>query len=469
VIQVDGKPLRERRDRITAPFAEAADDETALALARNVAADSARYELRDAGTANHPLLVFGFLHRSAQPQFEFTLDRVDRSVAADAWIVRYRETARPTILRGPNNTDVPATGRVWIQAGSGRVLRTELEVTVLGGVSRVVTNFAGDDRLRAHLPAEMRHTFGDTAVPNRVAGTARYRGVRRVETREDLEAARARAAAAAPADSSATALVARAGAYVENFVQKFSRVVAEERYTQEYYELRMEGSRGTFLGTPQLRERRRLQSDLLLVQTQGAAQWFVLRDVFTADDTPVRDRDERLMKLFLESPDDATALERARAISLESARHSLRYTGTIDHPLFAIGFLQRNYRDRFRFTGGEPDRSAGPNVRVVEFRETVRPTIVKAVDGSDIVSLGKLWIDAGTGRVVRTELDASSTRVQSRVITQFADDKALGIHVPTEMQYRFRTGTLGSEVRGMATYGRFRQFSVRTEEKVERR
>jgi hypothetical protein len=97
-----------------------------------------------------------------------------------------------------------------------------------------------------------------------------------------------------------------------------------------------------------------------------------------------------------------------------------------------------------------------------------RPTIIRGDDGAEFVAIGKVWIHAATGRVVRTEMDASNVNIQARVTTVFAADDGLGIHVPVEMQYRFRRGTLGSELRGTATYGRFRQFEVRTEEKVER-
>jgi hypothetical protein len=273
--------------------------------------------------------------------------------------------------------------------------------------------------------------------------------------------------AASTQDPGLDELLARATAYVEEFVGKFSRVVAEERYLQEVYEVRMEGSRGTFLGVPQLIERRRLQSDLLLVQTPGAARWLVLRDVFMVDDRPVRDRAERLTRLFLDAPDSATALDRAGVIAREGTRHALRNTGTIDHPLFAIGFLQRLYRERFRFSGGGADPTAS-TFRIVEFREMARPTIIRGDDGAEFVAIGKVWIHAATGRVVRTEMDASNVNIQARVTTVFAADDGLGIHVPVEMQYRFRRGTLGSELRGTATYGRFRQFEVRTEEKVER-
>ena len=98
-------------------------------------------------------------------------------------------------------------------------------------------------------------------------------------------------------------LLDRATSYVEDLVAKLSRVVAEEQYVQEYLLSGVEGSRGSFLGSPKVVERRTLKSDLLLVKPAGLDQWLVFRDVFEVDARPVRDRENRLAKLFLDSRD----------------------------------------------------------------------------------------------------------------------------------------------------------------------
>src|SRR5262245_20886922 len=109
-------------------------------------------------------------------------------------------------------------------------------------------------------------------------------------------------------------LLDRASVYVEDLVAKFSRVVAEEQYSQVYLLASVEGSRGTFLGSPKVAERRVLKSDLLLVRPAGIDQLFLFRDVFEVDARPVRDRENRLAKLFLQSRDTVTAIERAHEI-----------------------------------------------------------------------------------------------------------------------------------------------------------
>ena len=84
-------------------------------------------------------------------------------------------------------------------------------------------------------------------------------------------------------------VVARAGEYVAKFVDAFSNVVAEERYTQDVS--------GTASGTARAGHRE-LRSDVLLLKVGGPLEWRPYRDVFEVDGKPVHNRDDRLMTLF---------------------------------------------------------------------------------------------------------------------------------------------------------------------------
>src|SRR5947208_1164860 len=98
------------------------------------------------------------------------------------------------------------------------------------------------------------------------------------------------AASAAPPgqEPAVEAVLRRAGAYVTEFQRQLSGVVAEESYVQDVRDSRTAAGH------------RVLKSDLLLVKPQGADRWIQFRDVFDVDGKPVRDRDERLVKLFLD-------------------------------------------------------------------------------------------------------------------------------------------------------------------------
>ncbi len=261
---------------------------------------------------------------------------------------------------------------------------------------------------------------------------------------------------ACPASQSAKPdVVTRAIQYVGDFIGRFSSVVAEEHYVQQ---------------TKNPRRRRELRSDFLLAMPPGSQDWFQFRDAFEIDGQPVRDRDERLSKLFLEAP--ARALERAAQVNSESSRHNLADVGTLNKPLIAISFLQPRYADRLRFTVGRIDKDVGPGVRLVLYQEWVMPTILRSGRANgNFPAHGRFWIDEATGRVLKTELllggSANSTLPSAaaiEVVTVFRFDVDLGVIVPIEMRERhtFRD----DEMTGIATYGRFRRFGVQTDEKI---
>jgi hypothetical protein len=241
-------------------------------------------------------------------------------------------------------------------------------------------------------------------------------------------------------------LIPKATAYAHEFVDRFTNVVAEERYEQE-------------ITSP--KRTRVLVSDFLLVKPPGDELWNTFRDVAEVDGKPVRDREDRLMRLFLEP--SSNALRRAAEIRESSARYNLVDIGTLNNPLLVIAFLQRQYVDRFRFNGAGLDKKLGPDVRTVRFVEFRRPTVLKANANNDLFSSGLIWIAEGTGRVVKTELQFG---LSIRISTLFKYDEELGIDVPSVMEDRYpdRTG----EFRGKATYGKFRRFEVKTEETIEK-
>ena len=238
-------------------------------------------------------------------------------------------------------------------------------------------------------------------------------------------------------------IVVRASRYVDDFVREFSNVVAEERYVQE---------------SSYPHRRRELRSDFLLVSPPGAVDRYQFRDVLEVDGVAVRDRRDRLVRLFLDAPADA--LQRARDVTREGDRYNLGSIGTLDQPLLAVGFLQSRYVDRFRYVVGTLERRDGVDVRYVGFEETARPTIIRSnVARGDFPSHGYFLIDDATGRVVRSELDLGRGTPPPSIVTSFRFDDDLQLNVPVEMH----------DPLGVATYGQFRKFSVQTQERTRLR
>jgi len=262
-------------------------------------------------------------------------------------------------------------------------------------------------------------------------------------------------------------LLDRGQAHVAALVTRLTRVVAEEQYVQEYLVAGIEGSRGNFKGAPRVVERRTLTSDVLLVKLADLEQWLVFRDVFDVDGKPVRDGQDRLMKLFVESRDTVAAVEQALQIGAESARFNIKQIGTVDNPLLALGFLQSAYRSRFRFTMRGRDGSAGADAWIVEFQETQRPSIIRTGGDRDIFARGRYWIGDSEGRIIRTEVSFNALGTTSNITTSYGTDAQLNASVPTEMRFT-RINNSNEQVRGIATYGRFRQFQVGTNEAVKK-
>jgi len=255
---------------------------------------------------------------------------------------------------------------------------------------------------------------------------------------------------AAPQANKTEELMAKTAAYVARFVDQFSNVVAEEKLAQE---------------TTIPRRKRMIRSDFLLVRFPGDTEWLSFRDVAEVDGKPVRDQQERLTKLFLEPSNDT--LRRASDINRAGARYNMLDIGSLNNPLLAMAMLQDFYQPRFRFNLAGIAKSLGPNVRTVQFQEFKVPSILKGNGNADIMSRGLAWIEEDTGRVVKTELRLGGRSSPISIMTLYKFDEELGINVPVEMRDWYPDGV--GEIRGVATYGRFRRFQVKTEETVNQK
>ena len=260
------------------------------------------------------------------------------------------------------------------------------------------------------------------------------------------------------ADAPLDVVLARAREYVEKYQRDLAMVVSEERYEQE---VRFPGP-PLQRGGRDLTQKTVLKSDFLLVR-DAAGGWVPFRDVFERDGAMVRDRDERLSKLFLASP--GTAIEQARRIADESARYNVgNINRNINLPTLALLFLTAAHVDRFEFA----DRGRDGQARVVQFKETGHPTYVATTGGRDLPVSGRYWIDEATGRVERTELTASDSGLDARINVSYRADAAAGLWVPERMEEFYLQKGDRSEIRGNAMYSRFRRFQVNTTEDLAR-
>ena len=268
-------------------------------------------------------------------------------------------------------------------------------------------------------------------------------------------------ARAAPQDPP-RALLDRAAAYVAAYAEQLSSVVAEERYDQRV-EIVVDGfARGRASAYDR---HRRLVSDYLLVKVPRMEGWIPFRDVIEVDGQPVRDREDRLMTLFVES--GGRAFDQAARIAEESSRYNIgNVRRTINVPTLALIFLLDGHRHRFTFTPGEERRIEGRTTRELLFTEWSRPTLIRTSGNNDLIAVGTFWIDPESGLVVQTRLQADDGTLRSEITVTYRADARLALWVPWRMREEYESG--GERIQGTATYTNFRKFRVETDESIKR-
>jgi hypothetical protein len=127
VFEVDGRPVRERAERIVTLFTGAAPG--ALTQARRIAEESARFNLHPPGvqvsrTVNTPFMALRFLVPGNQPRSEFRLAGTRSIGNRRIPVVRFRERQTPRLIQSIDES--AAEGAFAIDPETGRVLWTEL-------------------------------------------------------------------------------------------------------------------------------------------------------------------------------------------------------------------------------------------------------------------------------------------------------------------------------------------------------
>jgi hypothetical protein len=181
VRSIDGAPPRAVGPSINETLA---DTSTPLvARVKRLVDASARYNLGDIErTINTPTFAPIVLRPAHARRIRFTRDKdavVDGVVTA---VVRFDETSRPTIVRGPGGRNLPMRGRLWLNPSTGQVIRSSLDMADRrsGLTARIEVEYALDANLGLQVPSVMRERYerrGHTITTEAV-----YRNYRRFTT-----------------------------------------------------------------------------------------------------------------------------------------------------------------------------------------------------------------------------------------------------------------------------------------------
>jgi hypothetical protein len=184
VLLKDGKAVSDHEKRLDTIFRSPSS--TVLEQARLVTEESARHNVGPIyRTINSPALVLELLDSRNSSRMRFRKDGEETIGPLRAWVIRFEETSRPTIVRGTDSWNAPAKGRAWIDPATGTLLRAEAAVLVRGGPVRtgdftgtVNVTFGNESRLGFWVPTAMTEKYETTRFTMVSSGEATYSNYR---------------------------------------------------------------------------------------------------------------------------------------------------------------------------------------------------------------------------------------------------------------------------------------------------
>jgi hypothetical protein len=207
-----------------------------------------------------------------------------------------------------------------------------------------------------------------------------------------------------------------AGDYLLQYGEKLSTVAAEEEYTQRDLDVR-QGSR-------------RLRSDFVLIGHKGGSI-STFRDVFEVDGSAVRQRDDRLLKVF-DTVMVSAAHGEASTWTEEAARYYLSPNlRLLDLPTTALEFLRPVNQDACDFSVERVRNENGKQVATLTFKARTTEGVLATPEGA--ITEGRVWVEVSTGTIRQTELLVHGKGYSFRTTTKYAHEPALDLWLPTEL------------------------------------
>ncbi len=204
VVEVDGRAVRDRQERLTNLFLNPRGSKGQL---RKIIEESARYNIgKVLRTVNTPTLALTFLDLANQSRFTFSIaadrspslaKRKDKrsdissptfSVSTELLVVEYRESQPKTIIRSPEGRDRPARGRFWLDPATGRLLMSELIASDFAVRATINVSYQSEPLLGFSVPVEMRERYDAQNLV--ITGTATYRRFRRFDVQVEESTSR---------------------------------------------------------------------------------------------------------------------------------------------------------------------------------------------------------------------------------------------------------------------------------------
>jgi hypothetical protein len=175
--EVDGKPIRDREDRLI----QLLTGGTTAGAAR-IAEESSRFNLANTVVArniNVPTLVLEMLHPRNRWRFRFSKSSEGVIDGTRTWRIDYRERERPTFIRDSNGRDRPSHGSIWVNPATGEVRQTLLTWASEPRGTITVT-YGHAPNIDALVPLTMTERYD--ARDSTITGDASYSNYRQFQT-----------------------------------------------------------------------------------------------------------------------------------------------------------------------------------------------------------------------------------------------------------------------------------------------
>ncbi len=269
---------------------------------------------------------------------------------------------------------------------------------------------------------------------------------------------------ASPATDLAAVLV-RAADAAAAYGEQAANVVADERCGQREFEVIMQE-----LPTPggmvtqardTTRVKREWKAELVLVLTPDLVPsgypWLELRDVVEVDRAPVPNRQARIETLL----HDAEWLAKGRQMHEASSRFNIGPgPRTFNTPSIPMLVLHQANQSRFAFKKAGEEKVDGIRTWKIEFDERQSPTLMRASETVDVPAKGVLWVDPGTGELVRAIFRCQVRNIRSELTVTYRRQPGHAMRLPFEMLEKVATERSGYGVEGKYSYRSFRAMET---------
>ena len=184
VLKKDGRLVDDGTGSLREVLANGAQSE--YAKAKEMLADSARYNLGEARTTNLPNLPLEMLHPRNTKRFSVRIAGKARVRGKNTTLLVFVEMVSPTIILATDGGDMRSIVKAWVETDNGRLWKAEVitrdtREKAFPFDAVVAVDFNTHDSLGILVPVSMREEFF-AGMRRRGAGDASYSNYRRFQT-----------------------------------------------------------------------------------------------------------------------------------------------------------------------------------------------------------------------------------------------------------------------------------------------